>query len=175
MGRYKNPNYHNEWYAKNKDRLKAKPGFKEAKSIADKKYYKKHKQKLLEYQKEYRVNNIDRIKKRVKQYYLENREYIMQKQREVRKTKEYKEYMKQYRKDNADKIREQERICGKRYAEKNIREISEAYVIGLLTNSKVGIFDTFEEARQFPELIKFHQSHLKFKRLCQQQSKTSQN
>lgn len=167
--------YRNAWYAKNKDRLKAKPGFKEYKKEADRKYYEKNRDKLLAYAKEYNQKNGERIKKTRRQYYLQHMEQIINQRKAIRATPEYKAYMKEYRAKNYEKIREQENVCGKRYAAKIAAQITEGYVLGLLTNTKVGCFDTFEEARKYPELIKFYQSQIKIKRLCQQLSKTSQN
>lgn len=157
--------YCRQWYAKNKERLKKLPHRKRAKSIADKKYYEKNKDRLKAAVKKYVEENREKVSERRKGYYLRKKSEIIQKTKAKRKTPEYKSYVKKYRNDNKEKIREQERVCARRYVKRNVEEVSDSYIITLLTNKNVGVFDTWDEARQYPELIEIQRKTLITKRL----------
>lgn len=157
--------YCRKWYAENKERLKQLPHRKKAKSIADKKYYKKNKEHLKAAVKKYVEENREKVSKRRKGYYQRNRDEILAKTKAKRKTPEYKSYVKKYRNANKEKISEQERVCARRYVKKNVEEVSDSYTITLLTNKNVGCFDTWDEAREYPDLIDIYRKTIITKRL----------
>ena len=66
---------------------------------------KEHKK---EYQRQYRIENPDKIKEQQKQYRIHNKEQL--KQYAIDNKEHKKEYQKQYNIDNADKIKEQQRL-----------------------------------------------------------------
>jgi hypothetical protein len=160
--------YANEWYAKNKERLKSLAHRKEAKRISDKKYYEKNKADLKEKSKKWRLDNPERYKSRKKIYYEENRERLILRQREKRETIAYKLYMKEYRAKNKIKISQQERVKGKEWIKKQVDLVSDAYVITLLTNVKTGLFKTHEEAKQHPDLIEIRKNRILINRIKKQ-------
>lgn len=157
--------YCRKWYAENKERLKQLPHRKNAKSISDKKYYQKNKERLRAAVKKYVEENREAISERRRGYYQKGRDKILEKRKAIRATPEYKAYRKEYRKKNKDRIYNQERVCGKRWMAKQIQQVSDAYIITLLTNKNVGVFDTWDEARQYPELIDIQRKMLITKRL----------
>src|SRR5258708_528487 len=80
-------------------------------------------QYILEYQKEYRTKNSDKVKARKKKYNSENKEKIKeyQKQYYTENKEDIKEYNKQYYTENKDKIKEH----NKQYRVENKEEIKE--------------------------------------------------
>lgn len=62
--------------------------------------------------KEYRIENIDKIKEMNQHYYIENMDKIkeLHKQYKVANADKIKEYKKQYQKENAEKINEYNRL-----------------------------------------------------------------
>lgn len=130
MGRHKDPDYANKWYHKNKERLKSKPGRKEAKKISDRKYYLKNKEKLKAKAKEYVSKNRAKVLQRKKDYYFKNRNYFLKSKKLLRATPEYKQYVKEYRKKNRDRIIELQKITSERSIRKMVDSISDSYVVG---------------------------------------------
>ena len=66
-------------------------------------------EKIKEKKKEYREDNIEKIKEKDKKYYENNKEKINERTKEYREQnkEKIKEYMKQYREQNKEKIKEQ--------------------------------------------------------------------
>ena len=62
-------------------------------------------------QKEYRVDNLDKLKENQKQHYIENRDKLLENQKQyyIENHNKRLEYIKQYRIDNRDKINELQR------------------------------------------------------------------
>lgn len=112
---------------------------------------------------EYRQKAKDRAKK----HWQDNRDKNILIYRERNATPEQKQYMKEYRKRNADKIREQQRLRNHEWIVKQRSEISEQYILQLLTHPREGLGNR-EDVRKYPELINFYQSHIKFKRQWKQ-------
>ena len=65
--------------------------------------------------------------------YHKNKEIISERTKIYRTTDHYKELRKSYRQKNKDKIRKQETVCKKRYHEKNRDELTDKYVLRLIT------------------------------------------
>lgn len=120
-------------------------------------YYKKNKvkpefkKKNVERVREYAKKNIDQIKSRrsteewrkkkagweLDRYYRK-RDEINEKQREKRKTPEYKEKMKAYRLKNKEKIQAQEVVTKKRYQDKHKTRLTDRYIVNLLRTQGYG-------------------------------------
>lgn len=98
---------------------------------------------------EYRNKNYDEIAKRrktaeylikhnswEKKRYEKYSDFINERSRLRRKTKEYKKSMKEYRKKNKDKIYIQEVVTKKRYHEKNRDLITDKYCLNLIRSNE---------------------------------------
>jgi predicted GIY-YIG superfamily endonuclease len=88
----------------------------------DKEYRIDNKDKIREKSKEYKIDNKDKIREKMKEYYTEKKDKITEKHKEYRLVN--KDKMKQYRVDNKDKIK-QYRVDNK----DKIREKHKEYVI----------------------------------------------
>ena len=88
-------------------------------------YYIKNREKIKEYDEQYREKYADKIKQRKQKYYIKNRENILQKTKQY--TKEHYQQAiqrsKQWQEDNPDKVKE----IQKRYIEKYPEKVKEAY------------------------------------------------
>lgn len=77
-------------------------------------YYLKNKEKRLQKIKEYKLNNIDKIKKSNKNYQIKNKEEILKKQKEYRENildkEKSKEYQKNYYENNKEIIIEKNKL-----------------------------------------------------------------
>lgn len=135
-----------------------------AKAYYDKKKFdyefkKKNRQRVKEYQEKnfeeirLRKDNPEYKKKKneweLGRYYRK-REEINAKQREKRKTPEFKAYMKAYRERRKEIIYQQEVITKKRYHEKNKTRLTDRYIVNLLRTQGYG---TPEELFKNKELI----------------------
>lgn len=78
---------------------------------------------------EFKLKNRDRVKK----YAKENRDIVIEKKREYRQTDKYKENRCDYIKKNGVKIKAQEKICKRRWFEKNRDQLTDMYVGKILT------------------------------------------
>ena len=79
----------------------------EKKKQYNKEYYLNNKEKLIQKRKEYRLNNKEKQKQYKKEYYLNNKEKIKQKIKEYRLNN--KEKIKQWRLNNREKIIQQKK------------------------------------------------------------------
>lgn len=140
------------------------PTCKDCDNELRKKYHEKKKKDAVYMQK-----NRDRVLN----YRNNNLEKCREKQRERIKTKEWKDYMKKWILDNKDTVLVQNRVRGKRWMKKQRDGITEQYILTLLSHPREGLGRGV--IKQYPELVKFYQSHIKLKRLCKQKSKTSDN
>lgn len=83
-----------------------------------------HKDKIKEYNKQYRVNNLENLREKERAYYYANREKCRERQKlnyHYKKTI-YSKQRKEYREANIEKIRDRERL----YREKNPEKRKEA-------------------------------------------------
>lgn len=119
------------------------------------KYYFAHKDNI-EWKEKWR--------KKSREYYDKNREFIAEKMKIKRQTPEYKEMMRCYRQKNKIKIFNQEVITKKRYQEKHKNNLTDIYIIDKL-NGNLGI--SKEELKQMPELIEAKRAQLKLLRSLQ--------
>lgn len=87
--------------------------------------YKKDKDKIRKYNKEYRLKNSEKIKETSHKYYLNNMDSIKQKVKEYSKTEKSKEYRKKYREANKDYYSE----YGSMYRELKKEELREYFKI----------------------------------------------
>ncbi len=170
----KRKKYANDWYAKNKERLKSLAHRKEAKKIADRKYYLKNQEHLRQMAKEYVEKNKEVVKKRRANYYEKNRDILLAKRKKIRETEAYKIYMREYRLKNKDKISEQQREANKRWMRKQVAELTDAYIINRLCNTKVGVFKTYAEAKKHPELIELTRTKILMSRVKQRINRNDQ-
>lgn len=76
-----------EYHTKNRDKLLGR----------HREYYQKNKDSLIAYQHEYSTNNKDKIRSRKKEYYQKNKEYI-------------KAHVKEYRHNNPELMKERDRL-----------------------------------------------------------------
>jgi hypothetical protein len=163
-GRYKNKNYHNEWYAKNKERLKADPKRKAAKKISDKKYYQKNSKKLLAKAKEYCQKNSALIKEKNRRYYYANRDRFLALKKQLRDTEEYKKYVKEYRQKNKGRINELQKITSKRHIDKITAQITDSYIVDQILHSPKNKLSR-KEIRANKELIEIKRGQILLSRL----------
>jgi len=101
------PNYHKEWYQKNKEKILEKSDEeKKLKKEYDTNYRQKNKEKLNEYY------NSEEYKNKKKEYYLKNKDKIKEKNKEYQnKNKDkIKEKNKEYQDKNKDKIIEYHKV-----------------------------------------------------------------
>lgn len=124
------------------DLLMAKENYEKNKNIPE--FKRKNAQRV----RDYRNKEIDKIKARrsteeyrkqhnqweLNRYHLKKDE-INARQREKRKTPEYKAYMKEYRAKNKERIYQQEVITKERYHEKNKKQLTDKYIIRLFLSN----------------------------------------
>lgn len=144
--------YARQWYAKNKARLLADPARIEARKLRNKRYYKKHSEKLKAKTKKYNKDNEQKVKERKKQYWLDHRDEFIEYQKNKRQTEEYKSYMKAYREKNRDKINQQEKLSSARFIRKQIENLTDTYIVSQISLSKSNTL-SISELRQRPDLI----------------------
>jgi hypothetical protein len=87
------------------------------------KYYQKNKEKILQYQIEFRLQNEEKIKIQSKNYYASNREKLLKQQSDYRQQNKIviSEKMKKYRENNTEKISSYK----KEYYSQNTQKITE--------------------------------------------------
>lgn len=87
-------------------------------------YYQKNKEKIKEYDKTYRLNNVEKIKNRKQKYYITNREHILQrtKQYSVKHLDEGRIRSKKWKENNPEKVKEKYN----RYCKKHPEKVKEA-------------------------------------------------
>lgn len=78
-------------------------------------------------------------RERVKKWSTENKEYVAEKRKEVRKSDEYKEYVKAYYEKNHDKIRHQASKTNDKYIREQRAKITDKYAIILLMHPRNGL------------------------------------
>lgn len=103
---------------------------------------------------------------RVNKYRVNNIDVIREKQQARRQTAHAKISRKNYIASNKDKIFKQEKICKKRYHDKNRDELSDIYVTSVLIGNTKGIYRNEIP----PPLIKIKRLQLLGKRILKQQS-----
>lgn len=116
---------------------------------------------------------VAKNRKNAAAYRAAHLEECNRKQRERVATKEWKEYMTKYRNDNRERIRGKSRLTGGKWAKRQREEISEQYILQLLTHTREDLGDRAFIRQNYPELINFYQSHIKFKRKWKSQTSHS--
>lgn len=159
MGHYKNPNYANDWYHRNKVRLKDKPGRKQAKKKANRKYYLKNREQLKAKAKQYIKENPVKVKERKRKYYYANREQFIAYRKHLRSTPEYKEYVKKYRLKNNVRINQLQKITSEKSIRKMVDNISDSYVVGQILCSPLNTLSR-EKLYNSKELIEIKRSQI---------------
>lgn len=108
---------------------------------------------------------------RTKDWAIKNKKKKIEYDKWRRQQDWYKEYVKKYYKKNKVKIIEQHRLVSRKSAKKSRDNISESYIIRLLSHPHDGI-GVAKDIKKYPEIIKLYQSIIKFKRLCKRKSQT---
>lgn len=121
-------------------------------------------------QREYYLKHKDtqqfkeKTREQGREYRKKNRAVYLQRQKKRRADPKYQAYMKKYREKNKERIKELHKPRSKEWAQKQIDNITEQYVLAQLCHPRTGI--SRKVAKKNPEVINFYQSHIKFKRLC---------
>lgn len=114
------------------------------------------KQKNAELSKRWRKENIDYVRKFDRKRYFEKRKF------DVNYKLQRKEYIKKYSKVWTQKNKEAHRIITKKYNEKKTKELSDSYVLYLMSN----IYElNYSELKKMPELITAYKLILSIKRI----------
>ena len=96
----------------------------------DKAYYEEHKPEILAHQKQYYEENKTEILAKQKKYYDEHQKeiYLKSKEYKAKHIESTKAYMKQYHIDNKDRVKEKQTAYGKVYRELNKDKIKATYI-----------------------------------------------
>lgn len=132
------------------------PTCKKCDSEIQSEYYQAHKND---------VGFLQKNREKSRQYNKDKQQFIKEKRKHLRSTASYKAYVKKYYTKNRGKILKQHRVIANKYADKQRKEITEQYILMLLTHPREDL-GSRDFIRQHPEVIKLYQSHIKFKRLC---------